>query len=249
MLASLPKGPSYYSPYNNFDRLVGYPYIYNEADSKNTTDLITKGQVDENASMVSKLTDYIGAFETQRFSDSQALICGLRDDFMKDNIQVDKDGCAVIDYSELLVLLNSIKISDEENTIEYQTGRKDFILGRMLEDKYITFDEYKQALLGSIGFEFRSYREDIKYPHFVFYVREYLEEKYGRELLERGGLRIYTSIDPELQDEAEKIVEKHGANNEAKFAAQNAALISLDNETGEILAMVGGRNYFDEENK
>lgn len=249
MLASLPKGPSYYSPYSNFDRLVGYPYIYNNEDSENPINLITKSQIDENADTVNKLKDFISGFRTQRFSDSQALICGLDKDYMKSNISVDKDGCAVIDYSDLLSLLNAIKIQDGENTIEYQTGRKDFILWRMLEDKYITFDQYKVAVLDSIWFEFESYREDIKYPHFVFYVREYLEEKYGRELLERGGLRIYTSIDPKLQDEAEKIVEKYAANNEAKFAAQNAALVSLDNETWEILAMVGGRDYFDEENK
>jgi membrane carboxypeptidase/penicillin-binding protein PbpC len=104
-------------------------------------------------------------------------------------------------------------------------------------------------VISGIGFEFQKYSEDIKYPHFVFYVREFLEQKYGSEILEKGRLKIYTSIDPVLQDKAEEIVEKYAAQNEARFAAQNAALISLDNETGEILAMVGGRDYFDEENK
>jgi membrane carboxypeptidase/penicillin-binding protein len=105
---------------------------------------------------------------------------------MKANISIDKDGCSVIDYSEFLTLLNSIKILNDEVTIEYQTGRKDFILGRMLEDKYIDFDQYKQAVISGIGFEFQKYSEDIKYPHFVFYVREFLEQKYGSEILEKG---------------------------------------------------------------
>jgi len=116
------------------------------------------------------------------------LICGLKKENLKSNISIDKDGCSVIDYSSLLTLLNAIKIpdsSDEDRILEYQTGRKDFILGRMLEDNYISFEEYKESLINSIGFEFQLYKEDIKYPYFVVYVREYLEEKYGRELLER----------------------------------------------------------------
>jgi membrane peptidoglycan carboxypeptidase len=56
----------------------------------------------------------------------------------------------------------------------------------MLEDDYITFEQYRDAIIASIGFEFSTYREDIKYPHFVFYVREYLEEKYGKDILETG---------------------------------------------------------------
>jgi penicillin-binding protein 1A len=248
MLASLPKWPSYYSPYSHADRLIGYPYVYT-GEEENSINLITPLSVAENSSHINKLKEYINGFKVERFSDSKALICGLDKDMMKSNISVDKDGCSVIDYSEFLTLLNSIKITNKQVTIEYQTGRKDFILWRMLEDKYIDFNAYREAVLAGIWFKFVSYSEDIKYPHFVFYVREFLEEKYGRELLERGGLKIYTSIDPLLQDKAEEIVEKHAANNETKFAAQNAALISLDNETGEILAMVWWRDYFDEKNK
>jgi len=55
----------------------------------------------------------------------------------------------------------------------------------MLEDKYINFDKYKSALNQSIVVKFEKYREEIKHPHFVFYVREYLEEKYGKEILEQ----------------------------------------------------------------
>jgi len=249
ILASLPKWPSFYSPYNNYDRLMGYPYIYAWEDSESPVNLITPNSIQEYTQEVTMLQEFIEGWKLQRFSDSKALLCWLDTEKLKSNISVDNDGCSVLDYSELLILLNAIKISWDINTIEYQTGRKDFILGRMLEDNYITFDEYKQALLSSIGFEFSTYREDIKYPHFVFYVREYLEEKYGKDILETGWLQIYTSIDPVLQDKAEELVEKYGASNEVKFWAQNASLISLDNKTWEILAMVWGRDYFDEENK
>lgn len=249
MLASLPKWPSYYSPYNNFDRLVWYIYIYEGEETESRIQLITPALLEEHRPSVDMLKRFIKDLKAERYSDSKLLLCGVAKDKVKTNIALDDDGCAVSDYSELLTLLSSIKIQNGEKTIEYEVGRKDFILGRMLEDQYITFDEYKEALLKGLGFEFQSYREDIKAPHFVFYVREYLEKKYGQDLLEKGGLKIYTSLDPKLQEEAERIVAEKAAQNETRFDAQNASLISLNNETWEILAMVGGRDYFDEENK
>jgi membrane peptidoglycan carboxypeptidase len=73
----------------------------------------------------------------------------------------------------------------------------------------------------------------------VFYVKDYLEEKYGKDILESGGFDIFTTIDPTLQDKAEEIVKARAEVNLARFDANNAALLSLDNENGEILAMVG----------
>lgn len=210
---------------------------------------MTPALLEENRDSVDKVKRFIKDLKATKYSDSKLLLCGIDKNKVKKNIVVDSDGCSVSAYPELLKLLSSIKIEAGEKNIEYEVGRKDFILGRMLEDERITFDEYKEALLKSIGFEFISYKEDIKAPHFVFYIREYLSEKYGEELLEKGGLEIYTSLDPKLQAEAERIVEEKGAQNESRFDAQNAALISLNNETGEILAMVGGRDYFDEEHK
>ncbi|NDK09838.1 penicillin-binding protein [Candidatus Gracilibacteria bacterium] len=249
MLASLPKGPTYYSPYNNFDRLVGYPYVYENNDSENSIFVISKNSIEENKDAVTALTDFLDGLKAQRFDGTKALLCGLKEENLKSNISIDGDGCSVISYTDFLTLLNNIKIEVGDKNVEYQIGRKDFILGRMLEDEYITFEEYKDAVIGGIGFEFQKYTEDIKSPHFVFYVREYLEEKYGKDLLETGGLKIYTSLDPKLQEEAERIVSERAAANETKFGAQNAALVSLDNKTGQILAMVGGRDYFDEKNK
>jgi len=250
ILASLPKGPSYYSPYNNYDRLVGNTYIYNSGDEESITNIITPGNIEENSWAVEQIKSFISDFELKRYSENTALICGLKKENLKAYISVDKDWCSVIDYSDMLVLLNGIKINyGEEDYIEYQTGRKDFILGRMLEDNYIDFDQYKEALLSSIGFEFESYREEIKYPHFVFYVREYLEEEYGKDILEKGGLRIYTSLDPDLQKKAEEIVLAQANSNTNAYGANNSALVSIDNTTWEILAMVWGKDYFDEENK
>jgi len=250
ILASLPKWPTYYSPYNNYDRVVGHPYIYSSEDAENTINIITKEDAKNNSEALSELQDFISGLKLKRFSDTKALLCWLDRDKLKQYISVDTDGCSVLAYSEMLPFLNGIKIQlDESNTIEYQTGRKDFILGRMLEDGYINFGEYKESLLNSFGYTFNEYKENIKYPHFVFYIREYLEQKYGKEVIEKGGFKIYTSIDPEIQDAAQAAVEKHSSTNSSRFWAENAAVVSIDNETGEILAMVGWKDYFDQENK
>lgn len=87
-------------------------------------------------------------------------------------------------------------------------------------------------------------RTDIKAPHFVMHVLEVLEKEYGRELLEIGGFHIYTTIDLALQEIAEKTV-RDGVENIARYGASNAALTAIDPKTGEVLAMVGSRDYFD----
>lgn len=210
MLASLPKGPSYYSPYSNYDRLVGYAYIHEgEGDKEeNIIKLLTKEDVAANKVAIDTLKEFIAGIKAKPYSETKTLVCGLKKEYVKSYISVESDGCSLIDYPDLLNLLNGISIPLEgEKYIEYQTGRKDFILGRMLEDGYITFEEYNRAIRESIVFEFSKYREDIKHPYFVFYVKEYLEKKYGQDLLEKGGLKIYTSLDPKLQEEAERIVE------------------------------------------
>ncbi|MCH8518263.1 transglycosylase domain-containing protein [Candidatus Gracilibacteria bacterium] len=247
MLASLPKGPSYYSPYNNYNRLVGYPFIYNKEegiDSK--TRIATRGAQEENSEIFSKLTTFLEGLDGERISETRLYLCGLERDIVDSRFSVDNDGCTILSYSDLLAFLNTLRIESSDTMLGYSIGRKDFILGRMLEDNHINFQEYRESLLDSFGFQFKEYRENIKYPHFVFYIREYLEEKYGNDILEKGGLRIHTSIDPVAQAKAEEIIKKQADLNTSRFGVNNAALITLDNRTGEIIAMVGGRDYFNE---
>ncbi len=123
--------------------------------------------------------------------------------------------------------------------IEYNTGRKDFVAARMLEDDKITPDEFKAVILDGLEFQFQRNLQSIKYPHFVMYVQEYLTKKYGDDFFEQGGLDIYTSIDPKLQDKAEDLIKKQVLINTDKYGAAGAALVSMDNKTGKILSMVG----------
>jgi len=249
ILASLPKWPSYYSPYNHSDRLLWYIYNYNPETPSETNNIITNQDIINNKDQVDAIIETFNNFEFQKISDDNLRICWLEKSNYKKTISVDQNGCLITTYSNLLSLLNAIKIPYGEQVIEYQTGRKDFILGRMLEDEYITFEDYKEALINGIGYEFKAYLEKIKYPYFVLYVKEYVEKKYGTDILESGWLQIFTTLDSDLQDKAEELIELQTAKNLEKFDAQNAALISLDNKTGDILAMVWGRDYFDTDNR
>jgi len=124
--------------------------------------------------------------------------------------------------------------------------RKDLVLQRMFELGFINEEEYSNAQSEEVIFQPRS-TIGIKAPHFVFFVREYLEKKYGKERVERGGLKITTTLDWTLQEKGEEIVATYTAENVEKFNAHNAGLVAVDPKTGQILTMVGSRDYFDPE--
>jgi membrane peptidoglycan carboxypeptidase len=128
----------------------------------------------------------------------------------------------------------------------YIQGRSDLVLRRMVETGYINEKEKDDALEAIHNIEFNKYRQNIKAPHFVFYVIEQLEQRYGKELVEQGGLKVYTTIDPKLQEIAEKAITDRAEKYEKNFNVKNAALVSMNPNNGQIFAMVGSRNYFDE---
>ena len=121
--------------------------------------------------------------------------------------------------------------------------RKNLVLSRMLELGYITQDQYNQAKNEVVAFDPQQ-DSSIIAPHFVFYIRQYLEDKYGPDVVNQG-LTVITTLDTGLQASAESIVSQYALANVTKFNASNAALVAIDPKTGQILAMVGSRNYFD----
>jgi len=126
--------------------------------------------------------------------------------------------------------------------------RKDLVLSKMLELNFITEEEYNQALNEEVSFLSQS-EKGIRAPHFVMYIKSYLEEKYGKDVIEQGGLKITTTLDLNLQEEAEKMIKEYVKEIEEKFNASNAGIIGMDPKTGQILIMVGSRDYFDKENE
>lgn len=150
--------------------------------------------------------------------------------------------------SNLDLLLGYDEIDEETGEKTYKKGRKDLVLERMLDLKLITFEEFETAFEEAKTIEFSGAKSDIKAPHFVFYVREQLENKFGTDFLKDGGLRIYTTLDPELQTKAEEIIGGQTDHYANTYGAKNAAMVSIDQTNGQILAYVGGRDYFDTEN-
>lgn len=124
--------------------------------------------------------------------------------------------------------------------------RKNLVLRKMLEYEFITEEELRDAQEEQVVFELRPDTR-LKAPHFVFYVREYLEQKYGQKAVEERGLRVITTLDYELQQHAEEIVYNGALENEKNFNAENAGLVAVDPKTGQILVMVGSRDYFDKD--
>lgn len=120
-------------------------------------------------------------------------------------------------------------------------ARKDWILGRMSDAGFVSPEAAEEAKRSELAFA--PLRETILAPHFVQYVREHLNEKYGEDFVTRGGLRVTTTLDWRLQEEAEKIVSEGAESNAALVDARNAALVAIDPRNGEILTMVGSKDY------
>lgn len=127
--------------------------------------------------------------------------------------------------------------SHPELAIQRQTN----VLTRMVEDGYITENQKQQALNEKLNFQ--SQKTDIKAPHFVMYVKEKLVEKYGEKLVEQGGLKITTTLDLKLQESTQDIVATEVAKLK-DLKVGNAASLVTRPPTGEILAMVGSKDYF-----
>jgi len=123
-------------------------------------------------------------------------------------------------------------------------GRTKDVLRRMREDGYITKAEEQANLKKIDSVKFSGAKFAINAPHFVFYVKDFLEKEYGSKIFEQG-LKVKTTLDAKVQAKIEEIV-KEEIETVKKLNATNAAVVVLDSKTGEILAMVGSYDYFDE---
>lgn len=124
--------------------------------------------------------------------------------------------------------------------------RQKLVLFRMVEDGYITQEKAETVALEEL--EFVTPAVDIKAPHFVLWVKELLVEKYGEYPVERGGLKVTTTLDLKLQEYAEASLAAEISKLKQRRVGNGAALITKP-KTGEILAMVGSKNFFDFESE
>lgn len=126
---------------------------------------------------------------------------------------------------------------------ELAKDRQDAVLRRMIEDNYVTKEEADNAKTQQLTYRTSQNEVGFKAPHFVLYVKEKLIEQYGDKLVEQGGLRVTTTLDYKLQEEAQKII-KDEVGKLKDYKVGNAAAVVMNSKDGEILAMVGGKDYF-----
>ena len=129
------------------------------------------------------------------------------------------------------------------NHMDKLEERKNLVLERMKQSGFITDEEYAAARAETVTFK-PEQTTGISAPHFVLFVKEYLESKYGPQAISDEGFKVITTLDYHLQQKAEEILKRNAEANEKTFNAANAGLVAIDPKTGDILVMVGSRDYF-----
>lgn len=131
------------------------------------------------------------------------------------------------------------------NNINLLRTRRDYILDLMLEQGYIKEEEKKEAQSSAL----RIYRQSgiFDAPHFVLYVKQLLADQIGEGQVDTGGLKVITTLDYDKQKIAETAIKDLGDKFAKEANANNAALVSIDPKTGQVLAMVGSREFNNEE--
>jgi len=124
---------------------------------------------------------------------------------------------------------------------ELSLNRKNTVLDQMYKQKYIDKKTYEKTKPEKL--DIKPPKNIIKAPHFVFYVKKILEEKYGKETVEEGGLKVTTTLDLDIQERAEKIL-KEELEKVKNLDVSNSAVLVTRPPTGEILAMIGSADYF-----
>jgi len=125
---------------------------------------------------------------------------------------------------------------------EYAKERQELVLKRMREQGYISPQEEEKAKKAKL--EYKNVSETIKAPHFSLYVKDLMEKKYGEKFTEEGGFKIITSLDLPTQEFAELAVASEVAKLKGARVSNGAAVIT-NPANGDILAMVGSKDYFD----
>ncbi len=123
------------------------------------------------------------------------------------------------------------------------TARADLTIQKMEDAGYITAAQYAQAIAEKVAF-LPAATQSIKAPHFVMYIIQYLEQKYGVDAVENGGLNVVTTLDFTLQEKSEQDIKTYIQNQGPNFNMSNAASIAINPKNGDILSMVGSYDYF-----
>ena len=219
VLASLPKWPWQYSPLTDDWRknLMWYFKITDAAWTEYSYDWTIKQDIITKFSEAINKADFSGK---KRDNSSVSLLKWLGDFSL------------IVDWKQYFVT--------------FYNWRKDVVLSRMFEDNYITEEEYKKAEIEALSIEFKSASFAIKAPHFVFWIRELLEEKYWEDAVLEWWLIVKTSLDYNIQQMAEEAF-KNNVRTLYENGANNSSLLYVNTDNWDVLAYVGSLDYFNEE--
>ncbi len=133
--------------------------------------------------------------------------------------------------------------SPYSNTPKAYVDRTKHVLARMVEDGYISQALSDETIKNVENYQFKDQKSTMQAPHFVLWIKDLLTQKYGEDVVEKGGLKITTTLDLDLQNKAQEIVAEEIDKNESKKITNGAAII-IDPTSGQVLAMVGSRGYW-----
>ena len=133
------------------------------------------------------------------------------------------------------------------NNADRLEARKNLVLKKMFDLGMIDEGAFASSTKEKVRF-IPPEHGGIRAPHFVMFIKERLAEQYGEDALNEGGLRVITTLDMDMQKKAEDVVKQYAAQNEKQYNARNESLVAIDPKTGQILMMVGSRDYFDAAN-
>ncbi len=129
------------------------------------------------------------------------------------------------------------------NHFDELMARKEYVINRMVDDGYMSSQDADIAKKTEVKFVEKE--NNIKAPYFTLWIKQRLEEQYGKQYLQEAGLKVVTSLDWNMQQQAQEIV-KNGVKKNYVYNAHNGALVALDPKTGQVLAMtVGSGDYYD----
>ncbi|MCX6713778.1 MAG: transglycosylase domain-containing protein, partial [Candidatus Vogelbacteria bacterium] len=123
--------------------------------------------------------------------------------------------------------------------------RKNLVLTQMYKNGFITKGQMLKSQAEKVTF-YEKINQGIKAPHFAYYILDQLEQKYDKQTLMTNSFKITTTIDWPLQEKAEELAKKFGDSNEKNYQAHNNGIVAIDPKNGDILAMVGSRDYFNQ---
>ncbi len=152
-----------------------------------------------------------------------------------------------LDLAECVILAGLPQLpsvySPYSSTPKAYINRSQHVLNRMVEDGYIKKDLADETIKEIENYQFKEETSTMAAPHFVLWIKEQLAKKYGESVIENGGLKITTTLDLDLQNQAQKIVAEEVDKLKDKKVSNGAAIVT-DPSNGQILAMVGSKDYF-----